>query len=181
METGIKVMDAMTNKPITVDENLTLQKCAMIMESEDVGGLLITKDKQVSGIITEQDIVHKVVAKSQNIKHPVKNFMETKLITIAPNDDIFKALELMKKKDIRHLPVEDNKKIIGLITMKDILKIEPQLFDIIVESYEIREESRKPVFEATPDEGICELCGKFSSEIKDVKGSKVCPECLASL
>jgi signal-transduction protein with cAMP-binding, CBS, and nucleotidyltransferase domain len=181
MKTGIRVLDAMTNKPVTVEENLSLQDCAKKMEKEGVGSLLITKSGEIKGIITEQDLVHKVVAKNFNVKKPVSQCMETKLITIQPDADIFEALELMKKNDIRHVPVADNKKIIGLITMKDILKIEPQLFDLIVESYDIREESRKPVFEVTADEGICELCGKYSKSIKDVKGSKVCPECLATL
>jgi signal-transduction protein with cAMP-binding, CBS, and nucleotidyltransferase domain len=181
MQTGIRVLDAMTNKPVTVDENISLQDCAKKMEKENIGSLLVSKNKNVIGIITEQDLVHKVVAKNLDVKKPVKTVMETKLITIRPDADIFEALERMKKNDIRHLPVEENKRIIGLITWKDILKIEPQLFDLVVESFEIREESRKPVFEAIADEGICELCGKYSKSIKDVKGSKVCPDCLSSL
>ena len=70
----------------------------------------------------------------------------------------------------------DNDKFTGLITMKDILKIEPQLFELVVENIRLREESRKPVAEAS-DEGICESCGNYSENLYDFEGSKVCAEC----
>ena len=59
--------------------------------------------------------------------------MTTKLVTIEPKADIFDAMMLMRDAEVRHLPVVENKKILGFLTMKDILKIEPQLFDLIVE------------------------------------------------
>ena len=181
MKTGIKVLEAMTNKPITADQNISLQACAKKMKEYDVGSLLITEDKKIIGIITEQDLVFKVLATALNVKKPVKDVMETKLVTVSPEKDIFETLELMKKNDIRQVPVKDKNEIIGLITLKDILKIEPQLFDLVVEALEIREESRKPIFEAVANEGICELCGKYSKKIKVIDGSKVCPECISSL
>lgn len=133
----------MTQQPITVSKEATLQQCAEVMEKHHVGALLI-EDERLVGIITEQDIVRKSVIKD-NIpsKTLVKDIMEQYLITIPPDADIFEALEIMRDKNIRHLPVMNNGDMVGLITTKDILKIEPDLFDMLANTIQLREMGRK--------------------------------------
>ena len=100
------------------------------------------------------------------------------MITISPTKDIYDALKVMRDFNVRHLPVLDKGKFLGFLTIKDILKIQPQLFEIIVEKFELREESRKPVFGGDENEGICEVCGNYSANIEEASnGSKVCPQC----
>ncbi len=89
------------------------------------------------------------------------------------------ALNVMRENDIRHLPAEEGGKIIGFITMKDILKIEPQLFDLIAEKIELQEENRKQI--SVPRDGLCENCGEFSETLHEVEGSRVCPGCRSLL
>lgn len=178
MKTGYKVYDAMTQKPVVLGPNANLQTCAKVMAKQHVGAILIKQGQKVKGILTEQDIVRKVVAKGINpLKMKVKNVMEKKLVTITPDKDIFEALVKMRDLNIRHLPVIDKGKFIGLLTLKDILKIQPQLFDLLVEKFELREESRKPINLPLPREGICQACGNYSDKISTIDGVMLCPRC----
>jgi len=178
MKTGYKVMDAMTTKPIAVDQNTTLLDCARTMDEKHVGAVVVKDNEHSLGIITEQDIVRKVVAKGINpLTEKVKDYMEKKLITVSPEKDIYDALILMRDNNIRHLPVTENNKMVGLLTIKDVLKIEPQLFELVVEKFELRESSRKPISRIIPEEGLCEACGEYTEKIKDVDGSLLCESC----
>jgi len=177
MKTGIKVCDAMTEKPVTVSSKTALQECAKLMNEQHVGSLLVKDKGEVIGIITEQDIVRKAVASAKPATTTVATIMEENLIQISPEKDIFEALRVMRDYNIRHLPVADGNNFLGLITLKDILKIEPDLFDLLVEKFEIKEEERKPVYTQPEKEGVCELCGKYSPELKYEDGSMVCPDC----
>ena len=177
MKTGYKVLDAMTTKPVTVLPNTTLQKCAQIMDKEHVGTLIIKDNGNLLGVIAEQDIVRKVVAKGVNpVDKVVEDCMETNLETIGPEVDIYEALIKMRDLNIRHLPVVESGEMVGLLTLKDILKIEPQLFDLIVEKFVIKEETRKPINQVTK-EGICQGCGAFSDELNCISNSLLCNVC----
>ena len=176
MKSGYKVADAMTINPVSVNADLTLLECAKIMSEKHVGTVVV-KEWNYLGILTEQDIVRKAVAKGVNVNEKVKDFMETKLITISPQADIYDALIKMRDNNIRHLPVVENNEMVGILTIKDILKIEPQLFDLIVEKFELREESRKPINRIIPTEGICQECGEYSEEINETNGTTLCENC----
>ena len=132
------------------------------------------------GILTEQDFVRKAIAPGLNVSAtPVRAIMANTLKTISPEQDIFEALILMRDYNIRHLPVLDGKQFVGLLTAKDVLKIQPQLFELLVDTIELREAERKPINRVIPGEGICEECGEYTEALRDVKGTLVCPNCQA--
>ncbi|MBN2111647.1 CBS domain-containing protein [Candidatus Woesearchaeota archaeon] len=178
MKTGYKVCDAMTEKPVTISPDATIQECAKIMSERHVGALVIKNKSQLVGIITEQDIVRKSVIHAH---HPAKTkafeVMEKNMHTIEPEKDIFDALLQMKEWNIRHLPVVAENEMVGLLTLKDVLKIEPQLFDLLVEKFELREEENKPVNNFHTKEGICQMCGKYSEELISRDNTFVCYKC----
>ena len=178
MKTGYKVYDCMTTKPISISPEISLEECAKVMDVNHVGALVVKENHVSKGLITEQDIVRKVISKGINpLTKKVKDFMESELITISPNDDIYDALIKMRDLNIRHLPVVDNGKMVGLLTLKDILKIEPQLFELLVDRFELREETRKPINRFIPNEAICQGCGAYVEDVKRVKGSLLCERC----
>ena len=145
MRTGVKVCDAMTQKPVTVSPDLRIDKCSELMAENHVGSLLVGENGKVVGIFTEQDVVRKCVAKGlQPWGVKARDIMEKTLVTIGPEEDIFEALRTMADYNIRHLPVmDDDKNFVGFITGKDILKIQPQMFEILTEKIKLREENRK--------------------------------------
>ena len=178
MKTGYKVYDCMTTKPISITSDASLEQCAKIMAKNHVGALVIKDNHKSIGLITEQDIVRKSVAKGINpLTKKVKDFMEKKLKTISSKADIYDALIIMRDSNIRHLPAVDSGKMVGLLTLKDILKIEPSLFDLLVEKFELREAKRKPVDRVIQNEAICQSCGAYVEDVVKVKGSLLCERC----
>jgi len=147
METGFKVLDAMTKMPITATSNISITDAARLMVKHGVGSLLVVDRDQLRGIITEGDLTYRVIAKSLSPdKTLVSDIMTTDVVSLAPDMDIYDALVQMNNFEIRHAPVMHNSKLVGFLTQKDILKIQPDLFDLIVERMHIREEKEKPVY-----------------------------------
>jgi CBS domain-containing protein len=143
MQTGYKVGDIMTNKPVTASRDMSLKDAALLLTKENVNSLLIVENNQPVGIVTDEDIVRKCVASGlDSRKLKVKDVASTELITINADKDVYDAMSLMREHNIRQLPVVD-KELLGFLTIKDILKIQPELIDLWAEKYEIREESRK--------------------------------------
>lgn len=178
MKTNIKVSDAMTEQPITVSPDVSLKESALLMKKKHVGSLLIKEKKKVLGIMTEKDMVRKGIAYGKDpSKTKVKEVMNPKFATIEPHVDIFDALKTMRDLNIRHLPVMQDKKMVGLLTLKDILKIQPDLFDLLVERFELREEERKPIHNIGEKEGICQTCGEYSDKLYYKNGVVLCKKC----
>ena len=166
MDTGIKVGDLMTRNFIHVAPDTDLRTCAKTMVKKRVGSLIIKDGDKLKGILTEKDIIWAIVKKSKkDLKTiPAKALMKRKVVTIKPGADITDALKKFKKKKIRRLPVVERGKLIGFLTDKDILKIDPGLFQVIAETIKIKEETAKQNrsnIVAPRKQGICEECGEY--------------------
>ena len=137
MKTGVSVADAMTQKPVTISPEVVLKNCAAMMKKGNIGSLIIKDKNKLQGILTEWDVVRKVVADGKDPnKLKASDVMVKNLVTISPNKDVYEAIVKMRDNDIRHLPVVKDNKLIGFLTLKDILKIQPELFDILCEVQE---------------------------------------------
>jgi len=185
MKTGYRVCDLMTRKPIAVSPELTVGECAKLMREKNVGSLVVREGDLLRGYITEQGIIHKIIAQDKDPKNTtVRDIMITKVAAIAPNRDIYDALVMMRDLDIRQLPVldaENNNKLVGLLTIKDVLKIQPQLFDVLVEKIELREAEKKPIFGRRDAlEGTCDACGAYSRHLLELEGEFLCKACRES-
>jgi|TARA_Y100000310_G_C20666497_1_gene807782 CBS domain-containing protein len=144
MKTGIKVIDAMTKAPLIVKPDEKLINCAKKMVEGDVGSLMVVENDKPLGILTEKDFIIKVLAPNLDTeKTTVKEVMSTTLVKIQPDLDLYDAILFMSREDVRRLPVISNEKLIGLLTYKDILKIQPDLYDIFIENFKIKEEKTK--------------------------------------
>lgn len=170
----IKVLDAMTRKPVSVSPDDAISKCVKIMSKENVSSVVIHEKNILKGIITERDLVKKVIGKNLNPKKTkAKDIMNTKMITIPSYLDIFEAIKIMNTKHVRRLPVINNGKLVGLLTMRDILKIQPELISLRVDTIDLREEKRKP---SRFTDGECSECGNFTL-IEKVFNENLCEDC----
>jgi CBS domain-containing protein len=181
MDTGIKVGDLMTRNFIHVAPGTDLKQCAKTMVKKRVGSLIIKEGDKLKGILTEKDIIWAIVKKSKkDLKNiPAKALMRRKVVTIKPSADITDAMAKFKKKKIRRLPVVENGKLIGFLTTKDILKIDPGLFQMIAETMKIKEETEKlkrSDIEAPRKQGICEECGEYDILYHD-EAQWLCDKC----
>jgi CBS domain-containing protein len=117
----ILVEDVMTKAIISVTNETTVFQVAKMMEQGGIGAVLVKKNGNLSGIITDRDYATKIVAHNLPSDTPVEQIMSSPLITINFDESISAAAERMTSKKIRKLAVTDNGKIIGLITSTDLV------------------------------------------------------------
>jgi len=175
---GIYARDIMTRNPITTSPNISVKSAVKLMLKYNVGSLLIVSGKELNGILTEKDIIKKVVAKGVDpCKVKVNEVMTKKVKTVTPEEDLYSVAALMTRAGIRRAPVVEGGRLVGMITANDLLKIEPKIVEILLDSIEIRESSSKPVKESNVVSGVCEVCGNYQDELKLVSGRYVCDAC----
>lgn len=120
----VPVKRVMTRNIVRVDTQTTVMELAKLMESKSVGSALVM-DKEggkIVGIVTERDIVRKVVAKGvDGSSYLVKGVMSSPVITINSNKTIFEAGDLMDQKKVRHLTVTEGSEVVGIISIRDII------------------------------------------------------------
>jgi CBS domain-containing protein len=181
MDINISVSEAMSSPVETVDLNMTCYDAANILRTKGIGCLIVVNDllKPV-GIITERDMVLKIVAKNLKSKEVlIKDIVHQKLISISPRATLMDAAKIMAEKNVKRLPVIEDDKLLGIITVSDITTISPKLFDIMVEVSHIRdEEYQQPMNEEDEyTEGICEVCG-CQGRVRYINGRYICDNCL---
>jgi len=181
MEIGVKVGDIMTREFISVKPDTSVLDCAKKMVKKRVGSLVLKEDDKLKGLLTERDIIWAMTKKSKKELHKIKasEIAPKKLVTIKPSADLYQALQKMKRTKYRWLPVTLKGKVIGFLTLKDILRIEPSLFDTAAEIMQIREESDKLKRRKAGvgfKEGLCEDCTNFSILYK-IDGRWICESC----
>ena len=177
----IAVGDVMTRNFVSARPAASLHECAKIMAKNNVNSLLVTNGKRLVGILTARDILRTITKNSKLDLKKVRciNFATRKLAVIKPSADISQALEKMHASNFRRLPVVSKGEVVGVVTIKDILAVEPSLYaEMRFLMDEIREEERKTEQsgESWPLEGICDNCGAFSELLK-VEGQLLCPDC----
>ncbi len=179
MKTGVLVSDAMTRKPIIASPGSSIREGAKLIDKKNIHSLMVTSGNKLLGIVTDGDFVRSAVIDRIDVdKTKIKDIMTTEILSIGPNEDIYNAIKLMGDNDIRHLPVIDNKgKFVGLITIKDILKINPDLLEIVFERIKVREEQGK-INLINSSLGICEMCGKKGILTEAGGGLLICGKCI---
>ena len=118
---SILVKDIMTKAIISVNTETTVFQVAKMMEQSGIGAVLVKKNGNLSGIITDRDYATKIVSHNLSSDTPVATIMSSPLITINYNESISAAAERMTDKKIRKLAVTNNGNIVGLITSTDLV------------------------------------------------------------
>jgi CBS domain-containing protein len=176
MKTGVKVMDAMTHAPVVAKPTSTLQECAKLMFKRKLGNVLIINKEKLKGIITEKDLVRAVVAKGFDPKKTlVEEIMTKKVKTISPNKDIIEAMQHMQASKTRRLPVVFKNNVIGIITDKDIIKLQPAILELIAERGKIKKAKKEKYIE-----GLCDSCESYA-RLQEKNGNFICEECIDQL
>lgn len=173
MKQAIPVIEIMSKSPVTVAPQTTAVEAAAIMKQKDLGSLLVVTDGKPVGIVTERDLVTKVVALDAHASEvPVASMMTSPVVAIGPYQEILEAARMMSELNIRRLAVVDDDHLVGLVTENDIIKVWPALIEIVRERAAI----------ATPVEGAgvgyCEGCSMFSDRLTLHDGQLLCPDCL---
>jgi len=185
MDTGIKVGDIMTRNFASISPDFSLIGAAKEMIKKRVGSLVVLKNKELKGILTERDIIWAMIKKKNLDNIKVEDVAKRKVYTIKPSADLYVALKRIKETGYRRLPVLVKDNVIGVLTLKDILRVEPSLFESAREIMQIKEEKEKmnrihDIRQGKLIEGICEECGT-TDILYNIKGKLICESCKGSL
>jgi CBS domain-containing protein len=179
LRTRMLVKDAMSSPVVTTTEDTPTNIIAKLMDKNDLGCVIVTnKDGKPLGIITERDLVIRVLTKNlQPVAVKAKDIMTAPLATIEPEATISDAARRMSRLDIRRLGVIYKGDLVGVISSKDILGVMPELIEIIQEKSRIENASNSEEIEETPLSGYCDRCGGYSEDLKDENGQYLCEDC----
>lgn len=170
-DTKVPLREVMRYNPTTIQIENTVSKAAEKMCRDEVGSCIVLQNNLPVGIITEQDINCKVVAKDLKPGEVyVSTVMSTPLITIEADETVDDAAHIMVKNKVRRLPVVESQKVIGIVTVRDILNVANEINEIMSDLIEINREEEVIM-------GVCDECGAMSDDLKTVDGMLLCPSC----
>ncbi len=123
MNTVSFVLNRKNFSPVTITSETTVLEALQIMAEKNIGSLVVMDGDEYRGIVTERDYSRKVILRGKNSTDTrVADIMSTDLPRINPADKIEYCMELMSNKNIRYLPVFENNRLTGIISMSDVVK-----------------------------------------------------------
>ena len=129
---SLNVEDVMVDEVVTVGSDATVQEAVDIMNKYEIGCLIVVLEEKPVGIITERDMLKRVLAKSRDPeKIKVSEIMSVPLIVGKPGMEIEDAVKLMFKSKIKKLPVVQQGQLIGLVTLTDLTRFQPHMIKIL--------------------------------------------------
>jgi CBS domain-containing protein len=117
----MKIREVMTPNPVTLDSQTPVMQAAQAMRENDIGDVVVRYDGQLCGIVTDRDIVVRVLAAG---KDPNATRLESvcshDMLTVSPDQDASDAIRLMRERAIRRLPVVENNNLLGIVSLGDL-------------------------------------------------------------
>jgi len=117
------ILAAKDNKIQAISPKATVLEALKQMSEKEIGALVVMENKKVVGIISERDYARKIDLQGKMAdKTLVKEVMSSKLFSVTPDNSVEDAMVLMTGKHVRHLPVFENNKFVGIISIGDVMK-----------------------------------------------------------
>jgi CBS domain-containing protein len=121
---GTSIKEVMTRDVRACEPNATVADAAKLMAQEDVGPVPIVEDGRLVGIVTDRDIVVRVVAEGRAPNATtVKEIASTDLVTVSPGDDLDEVLNLLAERQVRRLPVVEGDRLVGIVAQADVARL----------------------------------------------------------
>lgn len=118
------ILNAKDGKIQTISPKATVYEALEKMSEKEIGALVVMENKKVVGIISERDYARKIILHGKTSKQTlVKEVMSAHLFSVTPDTSVEDAMVLMTGKHVRHLPVFEKNKFVGIISIGDVLKL----------------------------------------------------------
>lgn len=112
-----------SSSSVSVSPTDTVYRALQLMAENNVGAVLICEEGKIVGIFTERDYCRKIILMGRSsVNTPIQDIMTKKMITVNLDQTLEDCMELMTKYHIRHLPVEENQQMVGIVSMRDVLE-----------------------------------------------------------
>ncbi|MFI2351578.1 CBS domain-containing protein [Streptomyces sp. NPDC019443] len=116
-----QVREIMTGTPASVGPQTSVTEVARRMRDEDIGAVLVVEDEKLRGLVTDRDLVVRVLAEGRNVDEAtVSQACSADLVAVSPDDDIDRAVQLMREQAVRRLPVVENERPVGIVSLGDL-------------------------------------------------------------
>jgi len=178
------VKDIMEVNVVTMPPDATVLEVSKSMANMDIGSIIVIDKDRPVGIITESDIIRRVIAEEKDVKKTTASeIMSSPIIHVEPGTALTEAMRVMARSNIRRVAVLKNNSLAGIITSRDILRWSPELIDILVESLRLRnEEVTRDRVDDEDDElivygGECSNCGEYSTDLVLEDDEYLCESC----
>ncbi|MCA1814676.1 MAG: CBS domain-containing protein [Halobacteriales archaeon] len=166
------VRDIMTSPPITASPDATALDAARIMKERNIGAVIVNEGQRPVGILTERDLVRKVVSEGVDPKSVrVKELMSSPVLTVAPSMDVLEAARTMARHRVRRLPVLRGQELLGIVTERDVLEVSPDLLEV-TRDLEASAGDADSAFLTK-----CSSCGALTDGQRASDGLVFCEEC----
>jgi len=122
----MQVFQVMGNKPVnalySITQDKTVYEALELMAEKNIGAVLVLEDKELIGIFSERDYARKVILQGRGSRDTlIRDVMTSRVITVETDDKIEECMQIMSDKHIRHLPVNQRGKLVGIISINDIV------------------------------------------------------------
>ena len=126
MQIGGKASAILAQKRVcsvwTIDSNATVIAAIRLMDEKNVGALPVVDNGRLVGIVSERDYTRKVILKERSSQEIlVSEIMTRQLLTVAPSDSVTECMRIMTEKRVRHLPVLEGTKLVGILSIGDVV------------------------------------------------------------
>jgi CBS domain-containing protein len=133
----LKAENVMATKVAIMKEGMSAKKAAELMAKEGISAIIVTLRGKAEGIVTERDILKRIVAEDKNARNTkLKEIMSSPLVAIEPTTNLEDAARLMFEKKIKNLPVVHENRLVGLINLQDICLLQPEILKLLRETKE---------------------------------------------
>jgi len=141
---SLKVEDVMVADVITVEADVSVKKAVDIMNKHEIGCLIVVRKEKAVGIVTERDMLTRVLVMSRDPERTrISEVMSAPLIVADPKMDLEEAARLMFKMRVKKLPVISNGKLVGLITLTDLARFQPQIIKLLKKFYGVEQSPKR--------------------------------------
>ncbi|MBU8553315.1 CBS domain-containing protein [Streptomyces sp. Babs14] len=116
------VRDIMTDHPVTVEPLTSVTAVARVMRDRDLGAVLVTDGDELRGLVTDRDLVIRAVAEGGDPERTTVAgvYSDEELVTVRPDDELERAVELMREHAVRRVPVVDDGRPVGIVSLGDL-------------------------------------------------------------
>jgi len=177
----LTVREVMTSPVVEADLEETVDSIAQKMLRYSISSVVVVSDGEPRGMVTKSDIIEKVVSKNMKPSDvSARETMSTPLHTVEPDTRVDEALRTMNKLKISRLVVVYKGKVAGIISLRDILQVTPEILDIVRENIKIKG-AHLPQANEGLQEGYCDSCGEWSDMLVRIDDLLLCEECRLEL
>jgi len=172
----ILVKDIMSSPAHTIDFQKSAKDAGQLMRKIRRGFLVVIKDKKPIGTLSDSDLIQNIIAENKLAnKVKVQNIMSSPIVAVEPDNDMLVAVRKMKANNIHRLPVINNGKLVGIISLTDIAKTSPEMLDLL--EYRLKMKEEPFVLREKVTSGICDSCGNYSTALQSVNDQWLCEDC----